>query len=341
MIYVHSLSDKEKKELKQMTRKQIGYVAERARMILLSNQKQTIQEIAATLDCSDKTVRGWINRYETQGCNGLLDRPRSGRPSKVDEKVKTQIEEDMTKLPSDLGYIAAFWTVALLCIHLCKTIGTKVSNSTVRRCLHTLSYAFNRPRIAPNPNDPEAGIKVHHIAKTMINATRNSVFLCEDESTFRLLPAIRSMWMKVGQQLRIVVPSGWNKCFRIFGALNIRTGEWHYSIFDKACSSQFISFLADLLNAYPDCPIYIILDNSSIHHSQETQDWLSLHPRIQLLPLPKRSPQMNPVEKIWWKCKGVVASSRYLSMERLKQACHDFFASTSPDELLRLTSLVA
>ncbi len=341
MVYVHSLSDMEKKELKQMTRQQVGRVAERARMILLSNQRRSIQWISAALDCSDKTVRDWISRYEAEGCNGLLDKPRTGRPSTVDGAVQTAIEEDMKKLPSDFGYIAAFWTVALLCIHLCKTIGAKVSNSTVRRCLHTLGYAFNRPRIDTNPNDPESGVKIHNIVQTIAEAPKNAVFLAEDESTFRLLPVIRSMWMKVGQQLRIVVPSGWNKCFRIFGALNISTGQWHYSIFDKACSSQFISFLGDLLNAYPDCPIYVILDNGSIHTSQETQNWLSSHQRIQLLPLPKRSPQMNPVEKVWWKCKGVVASNRYVSMGRLKQACHDFFAETSPDDMLRLTSLAA
>jgi transposase len=310
-------------------------------MILLSDQRQTIQQIAATFECSDKTVRKWISRYESESYNGLIDKPRTGRPATVDETVRMTIERDMEKTPIDFGYLAVFWTLGLLCVHLVKTLGIKVSNSTVRRCLHTLDYAFNRPRIAPNSKDPEGGIRVHNIAQAMINAPENAVFLCEDETTFRLLPLIRSMWMKVGQQLRIVVPSGWNKCFRIFGALNIRTGEWHYSIFDRACSSQFISFLGGLLNAYPDCPIYIILDNSSIHHSQETQDWLALHPRIQLLPLPKRSPQMNPVEKIWWKCKDVVASNRYVSMARLKQACHDFFASTSADELLHLTSLAA
>jgi len=341
MVYVHSLSDEEKRKLKQMTRQQVGRVAERARMILLSDQGRSIQEIATTFVCSDKTVRNWINRYESEGCNGLLDKPRIGRPAIVDEKVKTAIEKDMKKLPADFGYIAAFWTVGLLCIHLVKTTGVNVSKSTVRRCLHVLRYAFNRPRIAPNPNDPEAGTKIHNIVHTIAEAPKNAVFLSEDESTFRLLPLIRSMWMKVGHQSRIVVPSGWNKCFRVFGALNIRTGEWHYRIFDKACSSQFISFLSDLLNAYPGSPIYVILDNSSIHHSQETEAWLSLHPRIKLLPLPKRSPQMNPVEKVWWKCKDFVSANRYLSMERLKQACHDFFASQSPDDLLRLTSLAA
>lgn len=72
MVYVHCLSDSEKKELRQMTRKQVGRVAERARMILLSDQKRNIQDIAATFDCSDKTVRDWISRYETQGVNGII-----------------------------------------------------------------------------------------------------------------------------------------------------------------------------------------------------------------------------------------------------------------------------
>ena len=64
MVYVHSLSDSEKKELRQMTRKQVGRVAERARMILLSHRKQSVPEIAATFDCSHKTVRDWISRDE-------------------------------------------------------------------------------------------------------------------------------------------------------------------------------------------------------------------------------------------------------------------------------------
>ena len=77
MVYVHPLSDSEKKELRQMTRKQVGRVAERARMILLSGQERSVPEIAATFGCSDKTVRDWISRYETEGCSGLLDKPRT------------------------------------------------------------------------------------------------------------------------------------------------------------------------------------------------------------------------------------------------------------------------
>ena len=61
MVYVHPLSDSEKKELRQMTRKQVGRVAERARMILLSDQKRSVQEIADTF--------GWFFRAFRE--NGL------------------------------------------------------------------------------------------------------------------------------------------------------------------------------------------------------------------------------------------------------------------------------
>ena len=86
MVYVHSLSDEEKRKLKQMTRQQVGRVAERARMILLSGKGYTIQQIAETLECSDKTVRNWLSGYESEGCDGLLDKPRAGRPAILDEK---------------------------------------------------------------------------------------------------------------------------------------------------------------------------------------------------------------------------------------------------------------
>lgn len=341
MVFVHPLSSEEKETLRKMTQQQIGRVAQRARAILLSNHGYTVIQIAFILERSDKTIRRWIRQYESSGCDGLLDKPRAGRTAAIDEKVKRKIELDMAKSPSEFGYLAAFWTVGLLCLHLIKTLKIKVSKSSVRRSLHALDFAFGRPRIAPNPSDQEAEAKIEHIRKTIAEAPENSVVLYEDESTFRLLPLIRSMWMKVGQQLRIVVPSGWNKCFRIFGAINIHTGQWHYSIVSKATSSEFLTFLEELLHSYPGQFIYLILDNGSIHHSQETQKWLSLHPRIQLLYLPKRSPQLNPVEKVWWACKNAVASNRYLSMARLKDACHDFFADVSTDDLLRLTSLAA
>ena len=122
MVFVHSLFSEEKETLKKMTRQQIGRVAQRARAILLSNHGYTVTQIAFIFECSDKTIRRWISKYESTGCDGLLDKPRAGRPPTVDEKVKRKIEGDMAKSPSEFGYLAAFWTVGLLCLHLARAI---------------------------------------------------------------------------------------------------------------------------------------------------------------------------------------------------------------------------
>jgi len=75
-----------------------------------------------------------MRQYESTGCDGLFDHRRAGRPA--DEKVKRAIELQMTKSPNECGYLAAFWTVGLLCLHLIKTLRIKVSKSTIRRSLH-------------------------------------------------------------------------------------------------------------------------------------------------------------------------------------------------------------
>ena len=51
-------------------------------MILLPDQGQTTQRIAAMFDRSERSVRSWISRHESGGCDGLLDRLRTGLSSR-------------------------------------------------------------------------------------------------------------------------------------------------------------------------------------------------------------------------------------------------------------------
>src|SRR5690554_6759179 len=83
MVYVRSLSEAERLLLKQQTRRTVGRVAERIRMILLSSRGYSVPEIARIFECEEATVREWIRRYEAEGLPGLKDRPRSGRPPRA------------------------------------------------------------------------------------------------------------------------------------------------------------------------------------------------------------------------------------------------------------------
>lgn len=55
MIYVRTPNDEELREFKRMTRQEIGRVAQRAQMILLSAQQHTVPEIARIF-----AVKAWL-----------------------------------------------------------------------------------------------------------------------------------------------------------------------------------------------------------------------------------------------------------------------------------------
>ena len=54
----------------------------RCQMILLSAQSMPIGEIARLTFFSEDAVLYWIDRYQSEGIDGLSERPRSGRPPK-------------------------------------------------------------------------------------------------------------------------------------------------------------------------------------------------------------------------------------------------------------------
>lgn len=88
MVYVRQLAANEHKELKEMSRKEVGRVSQRAQMILMSAKSLAVSDIAALLDVCPATVRFWIRKFEAVGPGGLYDESRSGRPrngEKLDE----------------------------------------------------------------------------------------------------------------------------------------------------------------------------------------------------------------------------------------------------------------
>jgi hypothetical protein len=54
--------------------------ASRAKIVLLSNQGLTAREIAARLECNERTALKWIGRFNHHGVAGLDEVLRSGRP---------------------------------------------------------------------------------------------------------------------------------------------------------------------------------------------------------------------------------------------------------------------
>lgn len=328
-------TDEEIKELKRMTRQEIGRVSQRAQMILVTAQGRIHTEVARIFETSTVTVCYWIGRFNAGGPEGLFDRPRSGRPPKVTSEVVTTVDTLIRDDPLQEGHVATFWTVAMMVLALVNKLKVTLSPSTVRGVFQRLGLRWGRPRLAmPTKVDPEKARKQWQIAQAVIEAGPEAAILYGDESRVELLPLIRACWHWVGQQIRVPTP-GSNDTRTVFGALNIRTGQWSYLIRPSLSKEDFITFLEHLLVEYPTGAILLIVDNFSSHKAHVVVDWLATNERLRLLYLPTYCSHLNPVELIWLRLKNKIAADRlHASMALLLDSVKTFFAEMTPEQAL-------
>jgi transposase len=67
-------------------------------------------------------LRKWVQRFAREGPNGLVDRPRPGRPRKVTEEVSTCILHLVDHDPLAPGALSSQWH--------CRALSTAVSHHT-------------------------------------------------------------------------------------------------------------------------------------------------------------------------------------------------------------------
>lgn len=335
MLYVRPPTETETQELKRMMRAEAGRVSQRAHMVLLSARGRSVPELAEIFERDRQWVRRWLKRFNAAGPAGLYDEPRSGRPGKVTEEVEETTRKLMRDDPGEDGYLTTFWTVAMLVTSLRLRLGVELGASTVRGMLHRMGLSWGRPRLAmPDKVDPQKAAKQWAIARAVVVSGPDAIVLYADESRIELLPLIRAMWHWVGEQLRIPTP-GSNDTRALFGALNIRTGQWNYLIRPRMRKEDFIAFLEYLLEVYPVGSIILIVDNYSSHTAHLVTAWLADHPCLQMYYLPTYCSHLNPVENIWLRLKNALAPNRlYGSIKLLLDTVQTFFDCMAPAQAL-------
>ena len=98
-------------------------------------QGQRLQTVSDTLDFAYAALRKWVHRFAHQGTQGLVDRPRSGRPP----KVTCELEQPHTRLidqdPLEHGSRSSPWSCRELATVLARETGVPLGRESVRGVL--------------------------------------------------------------------------------------------------------------------------------------------------------------------------------------------------------------
>jgi transposase len=146
-VFVRPLAREEFQEIKRLFRASPDpRVRRRANIIRLSALGYGASEIARIEGVALQTVLTWIRRFEAQGVSSLADRPRGGRPPRVDATYLQQMRQAVLSDPKELGYPFSTWSLERLAMHLAHQTGISVSAAHLSRLLHRHQIVFRRPK---------------------------------------------------------------------------------------------------------------------------------------------------------------------------------------------------
>jgi len=277
-----------------------------------------------------------IDCFDEKGPEGLYDRERSGRPPKIDADAEEELKRVLEAPPTEEGYEATRWTTPKLAEHLEKKLGIDVHPETVREALQRLEYSWKRPR-RDLPDDPDYAPHIAEIDRAIANVHPETTVLFEDETELQRFPPLRRAWMPRGEQREVAVPES-NDKFALYGALDVLTGATITEPYPKGRSDYTKSFLRQML-CQIEGDILLVWDRARWHTSGTVEALIDEYDRLDVLLLPKRSPEDNPIEDIWRELKNEMAANLERGVEALKAACRRFFDNLSPEQALRTAGL--
>jgi transposase len=150
--------------------------------------------------------------------------------------------------------------------------------------------------------------KKRQIRRTLGSLRQRSVALVEDETDLLQFPPLRAMWSPRGMPARVML-SGTNARRVVFGCMNLKTGHRLFHACRRQRAEDFQAFLRQVRRHYRGWRVVMVLDSDS-SHTAKTSQALARRLGIRLLWLPKRAPELNPLESLWGQGKNTVSANR-------------------------------
>jgi putative transposase len=102
-----------------------------------------------------QTLRDWVIRFNAAGVEGLRDRPKSGRPSWLNDGQLATLKAVVLRGPEPERAGVSSWRATDLCRFVEDRFGVRYSENGMLRLLHDLGLSWQKAR----PVHPEADRK--------------------------------------------------------------------------------------------------------------------------------------------------------------------------------------
>jgi transposase len=293
----------------------------RARIVLLADEGRSTRSIAKAVDVMPRTVSLWRGRYARDGLAGLAERPRPGPPAKYGAETGRRILAVLDR-PPPAGF--GRWTGPLIAAEL-----GDVHTQHVWRVLRAQKLDLAASKSWCESTDPEFVAKAADVVGLYMAPPENAVVICVDEK-----PSIQALERAQGY---LKLPngralSGHSHDYKrhgtstLFAAFEVATGKLTTAHTKRRRRLEFLDFMDEVVAAYPDQELHVILDNLNTHKNNDA--WLKAHPKVAFHFTPTSASWLNQVE-IWFSIlqKKSLSKASFTSVKQLREHIDHFIAA--------------
>ncbi len=183
-----------------------------------------------------------------------------------------------------------------------KRFGVRLSVASVGRVLHQLGMSPQKPLYKAYQQNPELveRWKSEDYPKIVKEAKEvDAIIYFADEAAIGTQYHAGTTWAPVGQT-PTVAHTGAKKSAFVVSAVT-RQEKLRFQLFDESIKAKdFKVFCKRLMSDSDGRPVYLILDNSRVHHAKLLKEFADdSNGMLKLFFLPAYSPELNPDEWVW------------------------------------------
>lgn len=131
---------------------------------------QPTRKLETIYNTSFKQICNWVHRFEEEGIDGLKDKKKTGRPSRLTKMQLNEIKKLLlSSLPSEFGYNTSTWNGPILIDYVQKKYGVQYKKAQIYNILKKIGFTFQKGR----PSYPESHPKKQEIFKEELKKTSN------------------------------------------------------------------------------------------------------------------------------------------------------------------------
>lgn len=292
---------------------------QRAKVILLSLEGKTLDEIMVACDLSRESVNQWRGRFREHGLAGLNDLPRPGRKPTITAQQRARVVQLACSAPRG-GYTN--WTQR----RIGKEVG--ISHGRVNAILAEADLKPHRTDYwCGKSPDPEFESKMTEIIGLYMAPPANTLVICVDEKTnIQALDRTQPILpLRSGLPKRMTATYKRNRTVSLIAALAVHSGEITARTMTSNNTENFLAFLKKLDRSHPGKHLHVIADNLAVHKSAPVVKWLRGKRKITLHFTPTYSSWLNQIE-IWFNIlsRDVLKGGVWNSTAQLTSQIMDF-----------------